>query len=75
MLERFAEYMGGREDIWYATPGEIRSYAKAFETLERSADGHIIHNPTNQTVYAIVRGDPAHEGEKLLLEPGWTVVL
>ena len=75
LLERFAEYMGGREDIWYATPGEIWAYHNAFKALERSADGHIIHNPTNQTVYAIVRGDPAHDGEKLLLEPGWTVVL
>lgn len=75
VLEKFAAYIGGREDIWYATPGQIRSYTKAFEALERSADGHIIHNPTNQTVYFTVKGNPAHENEKLLLEPGWTVCL
>ena len=75
VLETFAAYMGGREEIWYATPGEVRSYTAAFEALERSADGHIIHNPTSQTLYAIIHGDPAHEGEKLLLEPGWTVAL
>lgn len=75
ILENFAAYIGGREDIWYATPGEIWAYHNAFEALERSADGHIIHNPTNQTVYVIVHGSPAHEGEKLCLEPGRTVVL
>ena len=75
VLETFAAYMGGREEIWYATPGQVRSYTDAFEALERSADGHIIHNPTNQTVYFKVHGLPDHEGEDLLLEPGCTVVL
>lgn len=75
VLEKFAAYIGGREDIWYATPGEIWAYNNAFEALERSADGHIIHNPTNQTVYFKVHGLPDHEGEDLLLEPGCTVVL
>lgn len=75
VLEKFAGYIGGREDIWYATPGEIRSYTKAFEALERSADGHIVHNPTNQTVYFTVHGIAGREEEMLKLEPGWTVVL
>lgn len=75
LLENFAAYMGGREEIWYATPGQVRAYAKAFDALERSADGHVLHNPTSQTLYFMVKGLPGYEEKQLSLEPGETICL
>ncbi len=51
VLEEFASYVGNREDIWYATNGEIYDYVEAFKRLEFSADGSIIHNPSCKDVY------------------------
>lgn len=50
IIEEFAEYMGNRDDIWYATNGEIYNYVKAFNSLQYSADGRIIHNPTSTDI-------------------------
>ena len=52
IIEEFAEYMGGRDDVWYATNGEIYKYAKAFDSLRYSADGTLVYNPTSTDVYA-----------------------
>ena len=46
VVEEFAAYAGGREDIWYATNIEIYDYVKAYEALRVSVDGSIVHNPT-----------------------------
>ncbi len=51
VIEEFAEYMGGREDIWYATNIEIHDYVKAWEQLQFSADGHRVYNPTATCLY------------------------
>ena len=51
VIEKFAEYMGGREDIWYATNGEIYAYVQAFDRLEFSADGNFVRNPSTIDVY------------------------
>lgn len=51
VIEEFAEYIGGREDIWYATNIEIYDYVKAYESLQSSADKKIIHNPSAITVW------------------------
>ena len=51
IIEEFAKYMGGREDIWYATNGEIYEYVQAYDRLEFSADGGYIHNPSAIDVY------------------------
>lgn len=51
VIERFAEYMGGRKDIWYATNGEIFEYLQAAERLQFSADGSFVKNPTEIDVY------------------------
>ena len=45
-MEEFGEYIGGREDIWYATNIEIYDYVKAYESLQVSVDKKIIHNPS-----------------------------
>lgn len=54
VIEKFAEAIGGREDIWYATNGEIYAYTKAFDSLRWSADGSFVHNPSGMDVYLFV---------------------
>ena len=51
VMEKFAEYMGKREDIWYATNGEIFDYLKATERLQFSADGSFVTNPSALDIY------------------------
>ena len=51
VIVRFAEYIGGRDDIWYATNGEIYDYVQAYDRLCFSADGSLVYNPSAITVY------------------------
>ncbi len=51
VIERFAEYMGGREDIWYATNIELFEYIEDFKRLSFSVDMTRIKNPTARTLY------------------------
>jgi len=46
VIEQFAEKMGGRSDIWYATNIDIVDYVTAFKQLVFSADGSLVYNPT-----------------------------
>lgn len=46
VIEKFAEYVGDKDDIWYATNGEIYRYTKAYEQLVFSADGTRVYNPS-----------------------------
>ena len=56
VIEKFAEKVGNRDDIWYCTNGEVYDYVKAFERLEYSVDGKIIKNPTDTDVYLCYHG-------------------
>lgn len=51
VIENFCEYMGNRDDIWYATNGEIYDYVKAVDSLEFSADASMVKNPSSIDVY------------------------
>ncbi len=51
VMEAFAEKMSGRDDIWYATNMEIYDYLTAIRSLEVSADGSVLYNPTATTVW------------------------
>ena len=51
VIEEFAAYIGGRENIWYATNVEIYEYVQAFDRLEFSADGERVYNPSAIDVY------------------------
>ena len=51
IIEEFAEYIGGREDIWYATNIEIYDYVTAYRQLIFSADGKTVYNPTNTELF------------------------
>ena len=69
VIEEFCEYMGGRDDIWYATNIEIYDYVKAYENLQTSVDKKIIHNPSNTDVWA------EHNGKVIKIKAGETVTL
>lgn len=51
IIEEFAEYIGNREEIWYATNIEIYDYVKAYEQLVFSLDGKKVYNPTAYSIY------------------------
>ncbi len=51
IIEEFAEKMGGREEIWYATNIEICEYFEAFSRLVFAADGSRVYNPTATELY------------------------
>lgn len=51
VIEEFAEYIGNRGDIWYATNGEIYNYVQAAERLIFSVDGTMIENPSSLDVW------------------------
>ena len=46
VIEAFAEYIGHRDDIWYATNIEIHDYVQAWRGMHISADGRRICNPS-----------------------------
>ena len=56
VIEEFAEYIGGRDDIWYATNIEIYDYVTAYKRLETSYEGGIINNPSAIDVWVSVNG-------------------
>lgn len=71
VIEEFAEYIGGRDEIWYATNIEIYDYIKAYESLQTSVDKSIIHNPTATDVW-FVQDDETYcvrAGQTLCIRP------
>ena len=52
IIEEFAEYVGNRDDIWYATNKEIYDYIKAYDSLIYSVRMDRVKNPSALTVYA-----------------------
>ena len=50
VIEKFCEYMGGRDDIWYATNIQIIDYMEAARNLKFTADNEKVYNPSVQSV-------------------------
>ncbi len=69
VIERFAEMMGGREEIWYATNIEIYDYVEAFRRLQFSVGMTRVHNPS-----AIPLWFSLHQ-KLWCVEPGQTVTI
>ena len=51
VIENFCKHVGGRDNVFYATNGEIYDYVKAYKSLRVSVNGKMIHNPTATDVY------------------------
>ncbi len=73
IIEEFAKYIGNREDIWYATNIEIYDYVKAYENLQVSMDGTIVHNPSAIDVWFVK--DTAIDAPTYCVKAGETVFL
>lgn len=56
-LERFCQIVGGHEDIWYATNGEIVDYMEQAERLQYAADNSRVYNPNCSSVWISVDGE------------------
>ena len=69
VIERFAEYAGGHEHIWYATNIEIYDYVKAYEALQTSYDKRTVHNPSAIDVWF------EHRGKMCCVKAGETLKL
>ena len=68
-IEEICRILGGRDDLWYATPIEIHDYVEAYNSLRFSADTYTAYNPTNTTVWLFT------EGNLYSIAPGETVIL
>ncbi len=51
LIEGFAQFVGGKDDVWYATNIEVYDYIKAYERLQFSADQTFVHNPSAVDVW------------------------
>lgn len=50
-IEKFCRFIGGRDDIWYATNIEIVDYMKAAKNLKYTAKGDRVYNPGFNSVW------------------------
>lgn len=69
VIEDFCAFIGGRDDIWYATNMEIVDYYKAYQQLKFSAALDFVYNPTAIPVWLSV------DGEKVEIKAGAQVKL
>lgn len=67
VISSLFEKISGKEDVWYATNGEICEYHKAYQKLVFSADGSRIFNPTSTDLWAEI------DHKLMLLPAGRTV--
>lgn len=56
-LDKICKLISGRDDIWYATNGEIYDYVTAYNSLVFSVDNEIVYNPSAKTVWFIYGDD------------------
>ena len=56
-IEEFCEFIGGRDDIWYATNIEIVDYMNAAKNLKFTVDGDRVYNPNAISVWIQVDSD------------------
>ena len=57
VIEQFAEFIGNKQDIWYATNTEIFEYVENYQKIITSGDGNIVYNPTSVPLYFNVQGN------------------
>ena len=67
IIENFAELVGNRDDIWYATNGEIYDYVTAYDNLDWSVDNQMVQNKSAIDLYI------NYFGKKLVVKAGQTI--
>ena len=68
-LTQICEKLANRDDIWYATNIEIYDYVNAYYSLQHSADGNMIYNPTLYEIWFDI------DGKIYSIKPGETLKL
>lgn len=56
LIEEFCAYMGGREDIWYATNIEIIDYMQICNNLQFGAAKEFVYNPSAKSAWLLADG-------------------
>ena len=51
VIEDFARYIGGREELWYVTNGALIEYINAYRSLVFDADGKGVYNPSALDIF------------------------
>ena len=51
VIEEFAEYIGGRDDVWYATNIEIFDYIQAYNSVRYNLSYTVAENPSSTDVW------------------------
>ena len=69
VIENFAQFMSGRDNVWYATNIEIYDYVTAWRGMHISADGRRFHNPSAQPLWLLA------DGKTYCVEAGGDLVL
>jgi len=54
VIEEFSALVGGRDDIWYATNGEIIDYLEILDRLQFTANCEKVFNPSAQSAWVTV---------------------
>ena len=67
--EWFAEFIGGRDDIWYATNIEIYDYVKAYKSLQTNYEKTMVYNPSAMDVWF------REKTENYCVKAGETIIL
>ena len=57
LIEQFCKRVGKKEDVWYASNGEICAYLQAVKRLQFSADQSKVYNPSALEVWFSVDGE------------------
>ncbi len=61
LIEEFCKYMGGRDDIWYATNIEIADYMDVMKMAQFSVDNTLVYNPCVKSLWLMVDDDECVE--------------
>ena len=68
IIEEFTDMMQNRDEIWYATNGEIYDYITAIRRLEFGAGRDIVYNPTALSIWY-----KGKDEKPIVIESGETV--
>ena len=70
LIEKFGEILSKREDVYHATNIEIYDYVQAYKSLQYSADGYTVYNPTLYEIWFDVDGKlySIKSGETLIID-------
>ncbi|MBO5060446.1 MAG: polysaccharide deacetylase family protein [Clostridia bacterium] len=75
VIEDFAAYTSGKEDIWYATNIEIYDYIDAYKRLIFDYDGTRVYNPSAQDIWFLYEPVMHNPSSKMIKVPAGECVL